>query len=73
MTLISLLAAAYNRFIEHRRQKRAYAELRALRPETLRDIGLRLENGNIYNLHEEALTDERTEQAAAKPVPGEGG
>lgn len=54
MTLLSLFAAAINRYNERRRQAHGLAELRALSPAQLRDIGVRLEGNQVLSIHDAA-------------------
>ena len=48
MTLLGLLAAAYNRTRQAAAARSAYRDLRELDPRLLRDIGLRLEQGRVF-------------------------
>jgi len=57
MTLISLIAAIWNRLEERRRNVRAFRELSALSPAQLRDIGVRLEAGRIVSLRDEEAAE----------------
>jgi|GEM_PF-3308575 len=70
MTLLSLFAAAINRYNERRRQAHALEELRALSPAQLRDIGVRLEGNQVLSIHD--VTDaETTVRSAIEPGAGE--
>jgi len=53
MTLISLFAAAWNRYQQYRNELRNLDELRSLTPAQLRDIGVRLEGSQVVSIHDE--------------------
>ncbi|MCV6590513.1 MAG: DUF1127 domain-containing protein [Marinobacterium sp.] len=53
MTLISLFAAAWNRYRAYRNNVRNLRELRTLTPAQLRDIGVRIEGERILSIHDE--------------------
>jgi len=53
MTLISLFAAAWNRYTRYRAEVRNLSELRTLTPAQLRDIGVRIEGNQILSIHDE--------------------
>lgn len=60
MTLLSLFAAAINRYNERRRRAQALDELRALSPAQLRDIGVRLDGNRVLSIHDTAEADINT-------------
>jgi len=62
MTILSLILACYRRLIRSIRQAQTYAELRQLDEATLKDIGLRLENGRVVeNYRDPAITEPESE------------
>lgn len=57
MTILSLILAVYRRLNEVMQRRQSYAELRQLDAATLKDIGLRFENGRIV-VPDDDLIDE---------------
>lgn len=74
MMLISLFAAAWNRYTRYRAEARNFSELRTLSPAQLRDIGVRIEGNQVLSVHDELNAGDtpRKEVIVIPPPEGDG-